>query len=198
ALYVCDRCFTIDQEVRYIWQFRRSSVSALYMTLQASTIVYFLLNVVQELMTLPCDRVLTKCELVITSLRVYAVSGGGRTVSIVVFGLSLVIVANDIVRRMLSHSPNDELMELGLNSSKLRQQLPLQYRHLSVAQSGPPSRQATKTIADTIVVIITWCKTYNIVQRAREANIPASFAEILLRDGQHLVIFPMTPHPDPS
>lgn len=25
------------------------------MTLQASTIVYFLLNVVQELMTLPCD-----------------------------------------------------------------------------------------------------------------------------------------------
>lgn len=43
---------------------------------------------------------LRKCDSVITSLRVYAVSGGGRVISAVVFGLSLGMVAFNIVRCM--------------------------------------------------------------------------------------------------
>lgn len=50
-------------------------------------------------------KVLTQCELVITALRVYAVTGGGQTISIVVFVFSLGLAAHDIVRHtsMVDH-----------------------------------------------------------------------------------------------
>ncbi|EPS92810.1 hypothetical protein FOMPIDRAFT_1096241, partial [Fomitopsis schrenkii] len=104
ALYVCERCITVDQEVRYIWHSRLSIISVLYMTLQVTTVAYFLLQVVQQFMTLHCNVLLRKYGLVITSLRVYAVSHGGRAISIVVFVLSLGIAAFDIVRVMHSRS----------------------------------------------------------------------------------------------
>ena len=55
ALYTCDRCYTIDQEVRYIWRRQPNVVSALYIVLQLVATVYFLLLAVQQLMTLSCN-----------------------------------------------------------------------------------------------------------------------------------------------
>lgn len=45
----------MDQEVRYIWNYRRSSVFALYMALQVTTVAYFLFFVVKQFMTLQCN-----------------------------------------------------------------------------------------------------------------------------------------------
>lgn len=50
-----------------------------------------------------------------------------------------------------------------------------------------------KTIADAVVLIVTWRKTYHTAQLARQANLSASLAVILLRDGQSLAIVFMAP-----
>ncbi|EPS97031.1 hypothetical protein FOMPIDRAFT_58652 [Fomitopsis schrenkii] len=155
ALYAYERCCTVDQEVRYIWHYRLSGVSILYMTLQVTTVAYFLLwlsLVCNQVKTVFLGTVLRTCKLVIASLRVYAVSGGGRTVSILVFGLSMGMVANVIVP-----SQRNPVSTVGL---------------------------ATGIIADAIVLIVTWHKTYDTVRLARSANVRAPLAVILLRDGQ--------------
>ncbi|EPS97037.1 hypothetical protein FOMPIDRAFT_1129324 [Fomitopsis schrenkii] len=155
ALYAYERCSTLDQEVHYIWHYRLSGVSILYMFLQVTTVAYFLLwlSLVCIYVKMVCfGTVLRKCKLVITLLRVYAVSGGGRTVSVLVFALSMVTVAYTIVP-----SQRNPGITVGL---------------------------ATGIIADAIVLIVTWHKTYNMVRLARSANVRAPLAVILLRDGQ--------------
>ena len=55
ALYACDKCYTIDQEVRYIWRGRVNVATALYIVLQTVTIGYFLSIAIQQLMNLSCN-----------------------------------------------------------------------------------------------------------------------------------------------
>lgn len=44
--------------------------------------------------------------------------------------------------------------------------------------------QGASIIADALVLVSTWCKTYYTVQLSQQANLPGSLAAVLLRDGQ--------------
>ncbi|KZT65933.1 hypothetical protein DAEQUDRAFT_730845, partial [Daedalea quercina L-15889] len=106
---------------------------------------------------------------VISSLRVYAVNRQGLIIAAVVFMLSLVPVADQMVG-----TP-------GMYCSCV---CTLANRYRIVYATA----DAAITAADVIVVIVTWHNTYHTVQLARSVNISTPFSIILLRDGQLITV----------
>ena len=58
AVYLYDRCVTMGQEINYIWRRRSSVASALYATLQVSTILVLALYIVQQMVPLSCNVII--------------------------------------------------------------------------------------------------------------------------------------------
>ncbi|KAH9932613.1 uncharacterized protein B0H18DRAFT_986605 [Fomitopsis serialis] len=195
AVYLFDRCMTIDQEVSHIWLRRYSVVSALYVLLQAVTIIGFSLGLFQQLVDLDCKVTylvntawLVMAMLndiliaVISALRVYAVNPPNFLAPIVVFVLLFAQTAYEIFEGVTTEAVNAPPplgCAVGTRST---------FSILKPTLTVDAACVAAATVADAIVLVVTWRKTYHIVRLARRENITAGLPSLMLRDGRLLVI----------
>ncbi|EPS97025.1 hypothetical protein FOMPIDRAFT_1129217 [Fomitopsis schrenkii] len=170
ALYACERCSTLDQEVRYIWHYRLSGVSILYMTLQVATVAPSSVTILVSLSPVSCFS--TSQVYIITaaisSLRVYALNPQDRVTPVVVLILSLGPAVYQTVSKSVF---DDEFDKTPCPSSTL-----MHHPALLVPT-------VATTIADVIVLLVTWHITYHTNKLSRVAGVPAPLTTLLLRDG---------------
>jgi len=185
TFYLFDRCMTMDQEIDHIWLRRYSVVSALYVLLQAVTIIQFSLIWFQDFVDLDCKRAysayiawLVSATLynvvlaVISALRVYSINPPDVLAPVVVFALSLARPAYTIFA--------------GATSGAIAEPPPLGCAVGSFSHIIEPfyaASVAASTVADAIVLIVTLRQTYHTVRLARRENITTRLTGLVLRDG---------------
>ncbi|EPS94245.1 hypothetical protein FOMPIDRAFT_1055275 [Fomitopsis schrenkii] len=150
--YLYDRCLTVGQEIEHIWRRRLSAASGLYVALQLSTISMFSLELVQQLVMLDCN--------------VYSFPESLSTIAITTVYQVMIAVISSL--RVYALNPPDRVTPF----------------IVLVLSLGPAVYEITVTIAvaDVIVVLVTWRKTYHMVRLSREAGAPAPLLALLLRD----------------
>ncbi|EMD31616.1 hypothetical protein CERSUDRAFT_100286 [Gelatoporia subvermispora B] len=149
ALVLYDHICTISQEMQLIWGSNVTSTMVLFHANRWLILAYAILNLAQmspqscAVLNYAGDA-LDLCLFVLwaafSGIRVYALSGGSRLLSLGVTLLSLVPVV-------------------------------------------AISTELCKVAADTIVLFITWLKTWSTIRMAREHNVKTPLMTMLLRDG---------------
>ncbi|KZT71664.1 hypothetical protein DAEQUDRAFT_723726 [Daedalea quercina L-15889] len=197
VVYLYDRCLGAKQEIDCIWCRRVSAVSVLYILLQAVTISWFLLQLVQNLVALDCnvpylenipslaaDILYYMTLAVISSLRAYAINPRGLTTPVVVFLLSSApTLAFDIIQGVTIQGVPIPCFPGCILTSvfpSLRAFVPSTLFYAVV--------QATSIAADGIVLIVTLRRTYHTIRVARSVNISSPLSMLLWRDGQLLTL----------
>ncbi|EMD33242.1 hypothetical protein CERSUDRAFT_98836 [Gelatoporia subvermispora B] len=197
ALTVYDHICTIPQEVHFIWGCKLTSTVVLFYANRFLILVYAILNVILDffpfrILDEPHSPLDAECELYIwllvlsctsssyttdalvlclsvlwaafSATRVYALSGGSRLLAFGVALLSLVPVGTNAYTSLY-----------GIN-----------WQMINFPVLGPQLEIGARTaiiFADTMVLIITWSKTWATVRIAREHNVKMPVMTILLRDG---------------
>ncbi|KAH9931016.1 uncharacterized protein B0H18DRAFT_872699 [Fomitopsis serialis] len=178
ALYAYDRLITFDREVDLIWgrpsQRRIPIVPILYVLMHVSTPLYFVINIATW-WDLDCKAsppsLWHVLHSAISALRVYAINPRDWSVPIMVFALSLVPVATNLVRTIyqtrVCRSCNMSV------SSQCSGFCPLIATRVSTV------------VGDALVLLATWRVTYGVKRMSHLTKSDIPLTLLLLRDGEH-------------
>ncbi|KZT63223.1 hypothetical protein DAEQUDRAFT_734068 [Daedalea quercina L-15889] len=192
TVYSYDRLLALEQEIDCIWRRPCSIATALYAVLQLVTISFFVLISVQDFSSLDCkvhvamvasDVVYETTLAVISSLRVYALNSQDVLTPVVVFIFSLGPVTMEIFKgATLVVTPVPSPIGCAVGNASPSE------RTLVTSAAFAAVGQTTLVIADAIVLLVTWRRTYYTIRLARAANVATSLSTVLLRDGWLLAI----------
>ncbi|OCH90494.1 hypothetical protein OBBRIDRAFT_776875 [Obba rivulosa] len=167
ALILYDHLSTFSREVEFIWGRKFNSVTMLFYFnrwINFSSAILDLFGLFPFRAIPSCKGVILTNEAmsivrifiwtVFSTFRIYAISGGGWLLAIVVCVLNLVPVVTNAVR--------------------------VQYASIAVVVSA----RLCVIAADILVLLITWSKTFGMKRAADRSSVKAPLTAMLLRDGK--------------
>ncbi|EMD31697.1 hypothetical protein CERSUDRAFT_77971 [Gelatoporia subvermispora B] len=216
ALVLYDHICTIPQEMQLIWGSKVTSTMVLFHANRWLILAYTILNIVDmflhpgtivvsalilpELAPIDAGRprvyisyALDLCLFALwaafSGIRVYALSGGSRLLSLAVALLSLVPVVRSILQNQFpaGHFPGACGTMPGysghIRDNRNEMYVPVVMRFRADMFAVEISTRVPVIIADIVVLVLTWCKTWATVRMAREHNVKTPLMNLLLRDG---------------
>ncbi|KAI0804519.1 hypothetical protein BC629DRAFT_1663271 [Irpex lacteus] len=186
VVYCYEWLITIDQEFQHIW-FRRWSLSTwVFVMNRYATLLDCILDMLPAPNALVLFRwrypgVLNWHAYVFTGIRAYALCNRNIWVLIIVFTLSMVPFATNMVGLHCSEYGLYYLDDVGTFVANLTIRGTLIYS-ISVSLSG----RAPLIVSDLIVLFATWKRAAGTVRRAARSNVRVPLSEALLRDGKIL------------
>ncbi|OCH85813.1 hypothetical protein OBBRIDRAFT_739193 [Obba rivulosa] len=194
ALVFYDHACTLSEEIEYIWERKMSSVIILFHLNRWSIFFWAILNFVNFMSLVvwagmtPARqfRAVLTVRSVFSAVRIYAISGRRWQLAAVIFGLSIVPIGTNMV-----------LCGLRRNSIRHRDTSGSGYivhkRCLSLGTRGIRVMAIITRLclitADILILLVTWYKTYAMMKVARQNNIRAPLAAMLLEDGKKLSVY---------
>ncbi|OCH92797.1 hypothetical protein OBBRIDRAFT_886033 [Obba rivulosa] len=191
AIVFYDHVVTLSREVELMWGRKLTSVIMLFYLNRWSIFVWAVMQFayLNNLATLPsCEGVdffsdavgilLYAIWAVFSGIRIYAISGGSWWLALVVFLLSLVAIGTNAYGWYA-------VAWFQINSLPVLGAACFSGRNVSAATDTALtiSSRTCQIIADILVLIVTWYKTYALKRAAVRNNIEAPLATTLLRDG---------------
>ncbi|OCH84465.1 hypothetical protein OBBRIDRAFT_741595 [Obba rivulosa] len=175
VLVFYDHITTLPREVNLIWGRKLNSVTLLFYLNRWAT---FMWAVVQLAEFASLDTL----SVIFSAIRVYAISGGSWIWPMIVFTLSMVPVGTNLVRSL----PVSLTLRFTHSASML---CILQDNYFVTAWYGViqvPVTIGTRVctiVADLLILIITWSKTYTTKRAADRSNVNTPITTMLLKDG---------------
>ncbi|KAL6306479.1 hypothetical protein BKA93DRAFT_729111, partial [Sparassis latifolia] len=157
AWLIFEHAITLTDEIDYIRRCKKTGVAVLFISNRFLGLVYALGMVVQ---IPPWSTNPVSCYSLFSALRVYIVGGQSWLPAVIVFILSLVPFATNLVLLIT-----------------------LEQRYLLSLSTVYLATQISLIVADIIVLAVTWMKTYSIKRYANLAHTEAPLATLLLQDG---------------
>ncbi|EMD31618.1 hypothetical protein CERSUDRAFT_119661 [Gelatoporia subvermispora B] len=192
VLVLYDHICTLPQELQLIWGRKLTSTMMLFHANRLLILVYAILNIVQASFrpgaAVSCtmlwytlyalDLCLFALWAAFSGIRVYALSGGSRLLSLAVILLSLVPVGTNAYGGFFGNSWQTATFPvLGLQCLDSKNISETTTTRLAISTRVPV------IIADIMVLILTWWKTWATVRMVREHNVKTPLMTLLLRDG---------------
>ncbi|KAL6299832.1 hypothetical protein BKA93DRAFT_741715, partial [Sparassis latifolia] len=153
-----EHVISLTDEIDYMWKRKTTGVTVLFIFNRLLTLV-LAFSVVMGAPLWSTNQT-SSLSPMFSALRVYAVGGQAWRPAAVVFILSLVPFATNLVLL-----------------------IPLKQRYLLYLPTVYLETQISVIVADMIVLIVTWRKTYSIKRYANSAHMEAPLVTLLVRDG---------------
>ncbi|GBE86105.1 hypothetical protein SCP_0806290 [Sparassis crispa] len=186
---IFEHAITLTDEIDYIWRRKKTGVAVLFISNRflGLVLVFSLVMQIPLWSTNPrseaCEELLFIKWAMFSALRVYAVGGQAWCSAAVVFILNFVPFATNLYDDATASYYIAVVPGFGpicVQSSNIVQP------KMQMYESYPSFYLATRIsviVADIIVLVVTWTKTYSIKRYANSAHIEAPLATLLLRDG---------------
>ncbi|KAI0338174.1 hypothetical protein BDW22DRAFT_1363306 [Trametopsis cervina] len=184
ALFLFDVFITLSQEVEVIWSRKLTPTSWLYACARYGGVAWSILSLISPTNRQSCFAVTVISDILeafqfltlawFSALRVYALSEHRLWFSGLVFILSIVPFCIEIY--------GTTTQNIQFNTATLRCTA-AEMASSAVAFRFSLSARLLMILADIIVLLLTWYRTYGTYQIVKEARFKTSFALLLLRDG---------------
>ncbi|KAL6306546.1 hypothetical protein BKA93DRAFT_729128, partial [Sparassis latifolia] len=175
ALLLFEHAITLSDEIDYIWRCKKTGVTALFISNRFFGLVLAVSMVVSitpwhSNPWFDLSHRHQQCA-AFSALRVYAVGGRAWLPAGIVFLLSLVPFATNLV--LYADVCNSNYLPHYTSCSSC----------LIYSLTVSITTRASLSVADIIVLMVTWMKTYKIKKYTNSAHIEAPMVTLLLRDG---------------